>query len=52
MGALALQFVAMFTDPPPSCLCALVCAGTGEFVAAFLEWPVYGALNSEPEGCR
>ena len=51
MGALlALQFVAMFKDPPPSCLCAL--AGTGEFVAAFLKWPVYDALNSEPEGCR
>ena len=29
-----------------------VCAATGEFVAAFLNWPVYGAWNSEPEGCR
>ena len=29
-----------------------VCAGTPEFVAAFVKWPVYGALKSEPEGWR
>ena len=29
-----------------------VCAGTGEFVAALLKRPVYGAWTSEPEGYR